>query len=47
MNDLIRSEDANCDLSLDVTELGRMSEETKGTTSGPLIETSALPFRVF
>ena len=47
MNDLIKSEDADCDLSLDVTELGRMSEETKGKTSGPLIESSALPFRIF
>ena len=47
MNDLIRSEKADGDTSLDVTELGRMSEETKGTVSGPFIESSALPFRVF
>jgi hypothetical protein len=28
-------------------ELGAVSEKTNGTISGPLIETSALPFRVF
>ena len=47
MNDLIKSEDADCDLSLDVIELGRMSEETKGRTSGPLLESGLIPYRVF
>ena len=47
MNDLIRSEDADCDFSLDVIELGRMSEETKGAASGPMLESGVIPFRVF
>jgi len=46
MNDLIRSEEESSDVSLDVIELGRMSEETKGRPSGPIYETSALPFRL-
>ena len=47
MNDLVRSEQTDSDVSLDLTELGRMSEETKGKISGPFMESSgALPFRV-
>jgi hypothetical protein len=45
MNDLMRSEEAN-EISFEVIELGRMSEETKGSTAGPITEQSVLPVRI-
>jgi hypothetical protein len=44
MNDLIRSEEMDGEMTL--IELGRMSEETKGSTSGPVTEQSILPVRL-
>jgi hypothetical protein len=46
MNDLIRSEETASDLSMELVELGRMSEETKGSVSGPVTEQSVLPVRL-
>ena len=45
MNDLIRSEESNNEFSLELIELGRMSEETKGAPSGVFTETAVLPMR--
>jgi hypothetical protein len=46
MNDLIRSEEMDGEIALDVIELGRMSVETKGAPSGVVTEQSVLPLRL-
>jgi hypothetical protein len=47
MNEILQQEDGNNDDALSLTELGQVSEETKGTTSGPRTEPSVVPWRVF
>jgi hypothetical protein len=45
MNDVVEMEDGGIESSAALTELGRMSEETKGQPGGLFTESSALPYR--
>jgi hypothetical protein len=47
MNEILQQEDDSNEDVLSLTELGLVSEETKGTTSGPRTEPSVVPWRIF
>jgi hypothetical protein len=47
MNEILQQEDGSNEDVLNLTELGQVSEETKGSQSGPRTEPSVIPWRIF
>ena len=45
MYELIKLEESDGEVTMDVMDLGSISEETKGSFSGPWTESTTLPFR--